>query len=144
MRPVRLREDGLPRHEGKVMPGVAEGVGMLIIRCRRLLFHATARRLEEVGESVHLYRLLSELARNGPAPQRNLADATAQHAAAISRMVDELEGAGLIRRRRGYRDRRQIIVAITPAGRRRYEAARPLVGAAIEEVMTPLARRQRR
>ena len=63
---------------------------------------ATARRLEEVGESVHLYRLLSELARNGPAPQRDLAEATAQHAAAVSRMVDELDEAGLIRRRRGF------------------------------------------
>lgn len=116
---------------------------MLIVRCRRLLFHVIARRLEEVGESVHLYRLLSELARNGPAPQCDLAEATAQHAAAVSRLVDELHDAGLIRRRRGNRDRRQIIVAITPAGRRRYEAVRPVVGAAIEEVMSPLAQAQR-
>src|SRR5262249_57314690 len=98
---VRFREDGSPRRHGKPLSGVAEGVGMLIIRCRRLLWSVAARHLDEVGESMHLYRLLSQLARNGPAPQRDLAEATAQHAAAISRMVDELEGAGLIRRRRG-------------------------------------------
>jgi DNA-binding MarR family transcriptional regulator len=116
---------------------------MLIIRCRRLLWSVAARHLDEVGESMHLYRLLSQLARQGPAPQRDLAEATAQHAAAISRMVDELEDAGLIRRRRGDLDRRQIIVALTAAGRRRYEAARPVVDAAIEEVMAPLAGSQR-
>src|SRR5262245_18392897 len=116
---------------------------MLIIRCRRLLWSVAARHLDEVGESMHLYRLLSQLARKGPAPQRDLAEATAQHAAAISRMVDELEGAGLIRRRRGEVDRRPIIVAITAAGRRRYEAARPVVDAAIEEVMAPLGGSQR-
>jgi DNA-binding MarR family transcriptional regulator len=141
---VRFRDDGSSRRQAKALSSVAEGVGMLIVRCRRLLWSAAARRLDQVGESMHLYRLLSELARHGPAPQRDLAEATAQHAAAISRMVDELEDAGLIRRRRGNQDRRQIIVAITAAGRRRYEAARPAVNAAIEEVMAPLAIHQRR
>jgi DNA-binding MarR family transcriptional regulator len=140
---VRFRDDGSPRRHGRGLPGVAEGVGMMIIRCRRLLWSVAAKHLDEVGESLHLYRLLSQLARNGPAPQRDLAEATAQHAAAISRMVDELQDAGLIRRRRGELDRRQIIVAITAAGRRRYEAARPVVDAAIEEVMAPLAGHQR-
>jgi DNA-binding MarR family transcriptional regulator len=118
-------------------------VGVLIIRCRRLLLNAITRRLEEAGESMHLYRLLAELARGGPAPQRDLAEATAQHAAAISRLVEDLEGMGLIRRRRGDQDRRQIIVAITERGRQRYQATRPMVLAAMEEVLAPLVAHQR-
>jgi DNA-binding MarR family transcriptional regulator len=117
---------------------------MLIIRCRRLLYSAAARRLEEMGESMHLYRLLAELARNGPAPQRELAAATAQHPAAVSRLVDEMESQGLIRRRRGRRDRRQIIVAITARGRSRFRAARPVALAAVSETMAPLSARDQR
>jgi DNA-binding MarR family transcriptional regulator len=118
---------------------------MLIIRCRRLMWNEASRRLDEVGESLHRYRLLSELARCGPASQRDLADATAQHPAAISRLVDELEVAGLIRRRRGRQDRRQIIVAITARGRVRVQEMSPVAVSGIEEVLAPLsAARQRR
>jgi DNA-binding MarR family transcriptional regulator len=113
-------------------------VATLIVRCRRLLWSATSRRLEQSGESMHFYRLLFELVRGGPAPQRDLAEATAQHPAAVSRLVDDLEKDGLIRRARGQRDRRQIIVAITARGRRRFELARPAVNAAVAEVLAPL------
>jgi len=117
---------------------------MLIFRCRRLLWSAAARRLEELGESAHQYRLLAELARQGPAPQRELASATAQHPAAVSRLVDDLETKGLIRRKRGSRDRRQIIVAITPRGRVRFRAAEPVVLSVISEMMAPLSSRDQR
>lgn len=43
----------------------------------------------------------------------------------VSRVVDELERAGLVRRERNAEDRRSLFAVITPAGRDRLRAAAP-------------------
>jgi DNA-binding MarR family transcriptional regulator len=122
-------------------PTRSEHVGLLIGRFRRLITGAATQRLEREGRSIHEYRVLAELGRGGPRAQADLAVATAQHPAAISRLVDELESAALVRRRRATADRRQIIVELTPAGRARYRAERPHVQSAIDDVLAPLSPR---
>jgi DNA-binding MarR family transcriptional regulator len=124
-----------------VKPTRSEHVGLLVGRFRRLITGAVTRRLEREGRSIHEYRVLAELGRGGPRAQADLAVATAQHPAAISRLVDELESAALVRRRRAVADRRQVIVELTPAGRARYKAERPYVRAAIDDVLAPLSPR---
>jgi DNA-binding MarR family transcriptional regulator len=122
----------------------AERVGVLLARCRRLMWRTITHRLAGAGQSLHMYRLLSELVRHGPRAQRDLALATAQHAAAISRMVEELVQQGLIKRQPSGRDRREIIVAVTPRGRARFRAEHPVVAAAIQEIVAPLSRAEQR
>ena len=51
----------------------------------------------------------------------------------VSRVVTELEGAGLIERRPNPDDRRSFFAAITPEGRRRLRAAAPVYLAGVEE-----------
>jgi DNA-binding MarR family transcriptional regulator len=51
----------------------------------------------------------------------------------VSRVVDELEDAGLVRRERNVEDKRSFLAAITPDGRARLRAAAPVYLAGIEE-----------
>jgi DNA-binding MarR family transcriptional regulator len=51
----------------------------------------------------------------------------------VSRVVDELEAAGLVRRERNVEDKRSFLTAITPEGRARLRAAAPVYLAGIEE-----------
>jgi DNA-binding MarR family transcriptional regulator len=51
----------------------------------------------------------------------------------VSRVVDELEAAGLVRRERNVEDKRSFLAAITPEGRARLRAAAPVYLAGIEE-----------
>jgi DNA-binding MarR family transcriptional regulator len=117
----------------------SERVASLVARFRRMVSGAATRRLERAGKSIHEHRVLAELTHAGPRRQSDLADATAQHPAAISRLIDELEAAALVRRRRDDTDRRQVIVELTARGRTRFRAERPLVRGAIDEVLAPLA-----
>jgi DNA-binding MarR family transcriptional regulator len=54
----------------------------------------------------------------------------------VSRVVDELEAAGLVRRERNAEDKRSFLAAITPEGRARLRAAAPVYLAGIEEHYT--------
>jgi DNA-binding MarR family transcriptional regulator len=133
-----------PKVRARAVKGAAgstasERVGLLISRCRLLMWRTVTQRLEGAGQSLHLYRLLSELVQSGPRTQRELAMATAQHAAAVSRLVEELVAAGLIRRRRSARDRRQMIIAITSRGRARHRMDHPIVAAGIADILRPLS-----
>ena len=72
---------------------------------------AEQRRMQELGEALHLSQ------------------------SALSRVVGRLEKDGLARRGMCPDDRRGIFVCITPAGRERYEEARPAHRSALEEAL---------
>lgn len=54
----------------------------------------------------------------------------------VSRVVDELEGAGLVRRERNPDDKRSFFAVLTPTGRQRLRAAAPTYLAGIEQHFT--------
>ncbi|RIK82212.1 MAG: MarR family transcriptional regulator [Planctomycetota bacterium] len=62
--------------------------------------------------------LLKEVARQGPAPIGALAKATYIGAPTVTGVVDRLERQGLVARVRTPADRRQVLIALTPAGKR--------------------------
>ena len=136
---------GAPGEKARVARSIdlAEEIGQLLARSRRLVFAAAARRLDESGESIHAWRVLAHLAREGATAQCDLAMALAQHPAWVSRLVDELEAEGVVRRRRDAHDRRKLRVEVTVAGRARYEARRAEVNEAVEQVLQPLDRDER-
>jgi DNA-binding MarR family transcriptional regulator len=82
--------------------------------------------------------VLAHLTREGATAQCDLAMALGQHPAWVSRLVDELEAEGVVRRRRDAHDRRKLRVEVTVSGRARYEARRPEVNEAVEHVLEPL------
>jgi DNA-binding MarR family transcriptional regulator len=103
------------------------------------MFTELARRFEEQDESVQTWRALNQLERLGRAVQCELAQALAQDPGATSRLLDELENSGLVKRRRDANDRRRVWVELTARGHSRYEAMRPLVTRALDQVMAPLS-----
>jgi DNA-binding MarR family transcriptional regulator len=54
----------------------------------------------------------------------------------VSRVVDELERAGLVRRERNAEDKRSFFAVVTPAGRERLRAAAPVYLGGIERHFT--------
>ena len=101
------------------------------------------RRLErDCGLQSQWFEVLVRLART-PGNQLRMTDLAAQTIltpSGLTRVVDKLEDAGLVRRQSCASDRRGSFATLTPKGRRRIEAAVPvhlghineLLGAALE------------
>ena len=128
----------------RAAPSLSEEIASGIVRVRRRLVSEADRRLAERGETVLAFQVLSALQRLGPAAQNELAQHIGQHPTGMSRLLDELEQGGLVRRSRDRTDRRKIVVEATARGRSFLLHGRPLVDAAVEEVLAPLARAERR
>ena len=118
-------------------------MGRLLFRARRALWSAAAGRLEARGESVLAWQLLNQLQRCGPGTQREIAERAAQHPTGVSRLLEQLERGGFVRRRRDAADRRKVRVEITAHGVLRLEESRPEVLTAVDEVLRPLSLAER-
>ena len=116
----------------------------LVGQTRRRLWIAAARALAARGESIVAWSLLNRLAELGPLTQRELADASAQHPAGVSRQLDELERKGLTARGTDPTDRRRRRVELTAAGSRWFQQTRPLVDQATAPVLAVLRPAERR
>lgn len=125
-------------------PSLPEEIASGIVRVRRRMMAEADRRLGERGESVVTWQVLSALQRCGPSAQNELAQHIGQHPTGMSRLLEELEQARLVRRARDRVDRRKILVEPTARGRTFLKQGRPLVDAAVEEVLAPLALAERR
>ena len=99
---------------------------------------AAARSLEARGESIFTWQTVCYLVRNGATSQRDLAYANAQHPAGISRLVEELEANGLVKRTEDASDRRRLLVEATPKGRAWLDKMTPSVMADVDEAMREL------
>ena len=120
-------------------PSREETLATLVAQTRRRIGTRVERSLEAHGESIHLYRILAHLIRNGIATQKGLADATSQHPAGVSRLLYTLNKRGMVKRRRDAADRRQLHVDATAAGRARFRELAPVVGTAVKDALSPLA-----
>ena len=90
-----------------------------VLSASRVLVAIAARSLADAGEDVTLtqYRSLVVLASRGPKTVAELADLVAVTPPTASRLCDRLVKKGLIRRRAGRHDRRQVHIALTETGR---------------------------
>lgn len=116
----------------------------LVGQTRRRLWIAAARALAARGESVVAWSLMNRLAELGPLTQRELADASAQHPAGVSRQLGELERKGLTSRGIDPADRRRRVVQLTAAGQRWFRQMRPVVDGATAPVLAVLRPSERR
>jgi DNA-binding MarR family transcriptional regulator len=99
---------------------------------------ALERALKEHDLGVSEFEVLERLAAGEPDHSRRmqeLGEAVYLSQSALSRVVGRLERDGLATRGICADDRRGIMVCITPAGRERYESARPAHRAALAETL---------
>lgn len=109
-----------------------------LLRVHAAVVPKLARALKEVGMPISWYDVLLEL---NSAPGRRLRMIELGNRAVlsreqVSRVVTELERAGLVERQPNPDDKRSSFAAITPTGRERLRATAPTYLAAIEEHYT--------
>lgn len=78
-------------------------------------FHA---RLKTLAVPVPHWRVLAALSDGAPMTVSTLARIVLSKQPTLTKVIDRMERRGLAERRAGERDRRQVLVRITPAGRR--------------------------
>jgi MarR family transcriptional regulator, lower aerobic nicotinate degradation pathway regulator len=123
---------------------VAEFAGQLFFRLWRASHTRTAESLKSAGLTPALFAVLNVLGARAGAIQQRLSSDMGIDPSAMVTLVDELEGAGLAKRRRRPGDRRAWEVVITPKGRRTLERARRLVAEVEDDVLVGLSAEQRR
>jgi DNA-binding MarR family transcriptional regulator len=98
---------------------------------------------EELGMRPRHFWVLSFLSDHDGVPQHELGDAFMLDANNAVLLLNELEAAGYIERRRNPRDRRRHLVFLTIAGRQALGSARDAYAATEDAVLGSLSSRER-
>jgi len=123
---------------------VAEFAGQLFFRLWRASHTRIAEPLESIGLTPPLFGLLNVLGARDGAIQQELGSIMGIDRSTMVSLIDELEAAGLAKRRPHLRDRRAREVAITPKGRRLLEQGRRMARQVEDEVLSGLTPEERR
>jgi MarR family transcriptional regulator, transcriptional regulator for hemolysin len=124
-------------------PPVTEFAGQLFFRLWRATHTRTAELLGSVGLTPALLALLNVIAAREGAIQQELGSALGIDRSTMVSLIDQLENAGLARRRPSATDRRAREIAITPKGRRLLQRARGLISQVEDEVLSGLTAEER-
>ena len=98
---------------------------------------------EEAGESPYHYGVLAVLEESARETQATIADALGYDRSWLVGLLDELEEAGLIERRRDPADRRRHLVSLKPAGKKKLVRLRAISRQVEEEFFAALEPAQR-
>jgi DNA-binding MarR family transcriptional regulator len=123
---------------------VAEFAGQLFFRLWRASHTRIAESLGSIGLTPALFGILNFLGPRDGAIQLEIARAMGIDPSTIVSLVDELESAGLAKRRPHPKDRRAREVTLTPRGRRKLERARRMAFEVEDEVLQGLGASERR
>lgn len=116
-----------------------------LLTASRLLVAIAARSLAAVEESLTLaqYRMLVVLDARGPSSLARMAEALDVNPSTALRMVERLSGAGMVEKIPNPKNRREVLLRLTPSGwqvvRQVTEGRRAQI-AAIVETMDPQSR----
>jgi MarR family transcriptional regulator, transcriptional regulator for hemolysin len=124
-------------------PPVTEFVGQLFFRLWRATHTRTAEMLGSIGLTPPLFALLNVIGAREGAIQQELGAALGIDRSTMVSLIDQLESAGLARRRPSATDRRAREIAITPKGRRMLQRARGLILQVEDEVLAGLSAEER-
>ncbi len=111
-----------------------------------VLEHPMARLFADHDISGPLYNVLRAVRRAGHEgiPTRRIPEQMATRDPDVTRLVDRLERAGLVRRERCKKDRRVVWVIVTPKGEAKLEEVEPLVLALHEQQFAHMKRAELR
>ena len=104
---------------------------------RHLVAHARRRRAwsELTYQQYNVLRMIDTM---GPQPQAEVARRLLVTAPVVTRLAATLADAGLVERRTDAKDRRAVLLALTPTGRRRARAMRRDLLEAAHELLEPI------
>ncbi|MFG3338655.1 MarR family winged helix-turn-helix transcriptional regulator [Glycomyces sp. NPDC048151] len=100
--------------------------------------------LADVGARKDHYVVLAALAELGPASQSQLSDRTRVYRSDLVAVLNELEGAGLIRRDPDPADKRRNVITITGPGGKRLAELDAVLEGVNERILAPLSGAERR
>jgi DNA-binding MarR family transcriptional regulator len=123
---------------------IVEFAGQLFFRLWRVTHTRFGEALEPLGLTTALFALLNVLGTREGAIQQELGAAMGIDPSTMVSLIDQLEAAGLAKRRPRPTDRRAREVAITPKGRRVLEQARELAAQVEVDVLGGLSAAERR
>jgi DNA-binding MarR family transcriptional regulator len=124
-------------------PEVAEFAGQLLFRLWRASHTRVADAFASVGLTPPLFAILNFLGHSGSAIQLEIATAMGIDPSALVALIDELERAGLAKRRPHPDDRRAREVTLTAKGRRSLERGRQMALEVEDEVLQGLTADER-
>ena len=125
-------------------PPVTEFAGQLLFRLWRATHTHVAEVLGAVGLTPVLFALLNVVGAREGAIQQELGSALGIDRSTMVSLIDQLESAGLAKRRPSATDRRAREIAITPKGRRLLQRARGLIHQVEDTVLAGLTAEERR
>lgn len=111
-----------PDERGDAIRALEGSFAELITVFRRLI--SEAAEVASPGMLPGTFKVLSAVQRHGPVTLSALAERLSADKGLASRSVSELEGLGLVERTDDPTDRRSRLIAVTPLGAERLEAAR--------------------
>ena len=123
---------------------VSEFAGQLFFRLWRASHTRVAEALESIGLTPALFGILHVLGAREGAIQQEIGSAMGIDPSTMVSLIDQLEAAGLAKRRPRPTDRRAREVAITPKGRRALERGRQMAADVEDEVLRGLTAAERR
>jgi DNA-binding MarR family transcriptional regulator len=118
--------------------------GFLLARMGHVAAKQFSARLEQLGLTTRMWGALNVLDVEGPLNQQVLGKLTGIDPSSMVSTVDDLEGAGLVERRRHPSDRRAHALHITEGGRETLTRGRQLARAAQEDLLAPLSAQERK
>jgi MarR family transcriptional regulator, organic hydroperoxide resistance regulator len=139
---TRARTSAVQREIRQNTPfrSTAQEATIALLRTASVVHRSLARVVEPSGLSLAQYNALRIIrgAGTGGIPTLSIRERMIEEGTTITRLLDKLEDAGLIRRDRSYPDRRQVLCFVSDAGRALLDDLDPRVNAADEAVVASL------
>ena len=122
----------------------AQEATIALLRTASVVSRSLARVVEPSGLSLAQYNALRIIRGAGTSgiPTLSIRERMIEEGTTITRLLDKLEDAGLIRRERSYPDRRQVLCFVSDAGRKLLDTLDPQVNSADEAVVASLSETQ--
>lgn len=117
-------------------------IGFLVKRCGGLMSQLAERRFAAERVSFTQWMVIANLGRFERLTATALSAETCHDLGALTRIVDDLEAEGLVRRERTERDRRVVEITLTPEGRRYLQAGKRLVVELLNSLAEPFSRQE--
>jgi len=139
-----LRSVQTDMKQARPFRSAAQEATIALLRTASVVGRTFTRVLEPHGLSFAQYNALRIIrgAGSGGIPTLAIRERMIEEGTTITRLLDKLESAGLIRRERSDSDRRQVFCYATAQGKRLLDRIDPLIDAGDEEAMATLEERE--